>query len=733
MDALWCAIVADDFTGACDTGLQLVKAGLRVRVLIGGAGDSGGDADVLVWDTETRNCPADQAAAAVAQAWAGLAGTAARTWYKKVDSTLRGPWPAELRALMQHGDFALALVAPALPEAGRVTVGGWHLVHGVPVARTEMGRDPGAPVRESFLPRLLTDAGLEVHRLPLDVVERGAAALRSALAGLTGVVVLDAASPEDLRSVADAAAALEPVPLLCGSAGLAAHLPGSFGMRARGPAPYLQAGSGPVLVVAGSTHGLTRRQLKAAMASPRLCQVRGLADAEEQLELGRDLLLEPGKTGEGQGPEGMAQALQDLARTTRYLVERFRPVGLVLTGGWTALEVLRELGGQGVDIVSAVGGQVPLCRVNGGPFQGIQVVTKGGALGEEDVLVRAIDQLRAMPAEGRPLLAITLGDPSGIGVEVVVKALAEPEVHRICRPLVVGHPAFLEAALKFVSGGLTLCPVPSPEEAVFAPGQIAVWSPVQVDLAQVTPGAVCPESGRAAVRWVEEAVDLALAGTADAVVTAPLNKEAMRRAGFPFAGHTELLGERTGTREYRMMLTSERLTVVHVTTHLAVRQVPERLSVERVWSTLVLTRQALVDLGIDRPRVAVAGLNPHAGESGLFGDEDREVIGPAVDRARQEDWDVSGPLPPDTVFLRASQGEFDAVVAMYHDQGHIPAKLLAFTEAVNVTLGLPIIRTSVDHGTAFDLVGKGVADHRNMMQAIRLAARLARGRARRAT
>ena len=328
-----------------------------------------------------------------------------------------------------------------------------------------------------------------------------------------------------------------------------------------------------------------------------------------------------------------------------------------------------------------------------------------------------------------PLLALTMGDPCGVGAEVIARALADPALRQVCRPVVIGHAELLARATGLCGLDLHVHTVSSIGSATFDPRAIEVWSPVAADLDALELGRVCPEGGRLAVEWVTAAIDLALAGEVGGIVTAPLNKEAMNRAGFAYAGHTELLGERTGTRDFRMMLASERLKVIHATTHVPLARVPELLTPERLDATLRLARQALVDLDVAAPRLGVAGLNPHAGESGLFGREDQEQVAPAVERACQRGWDVTGPVPADTLFLRAWQGEFDGVVALYHDQGHIPVKLVAFAEAVNVTLGLPIVRTSVDHGTAFDIAGQGVADGTNMACAIRLGARLARARA----
>jgi 4-hydroxythreonine-4-phosphate dehydrogenase len=241
-------------------------------------------------------------------------------------------------------------------------------------------------------------------------------------------------------------------------------------------------------------------------------------------------------------------------------------------------------------------------------------------------------------------------------------------------------------------------------------------------------GLVAKENGAAAVAYVEKAIALALSGEVDAIATAPLNKEAMRAAGFPYDGHTELLAVKTGTKVYTMMLASGDFRVFHVSTHVSLRGAIERATKARVLQVIDLAYREIQRMGVAEPRLAVAGLNPHAGEHGLFGDEERREIGPAVEEAQARGWNVSGPISPDTVFARTRRGDFDGVVAMYHDQGHIPFKMTEFELGVNVTVGLPIIRTSVDHGTAYDIAGKGVADPKNMVQAIELAAEMARRR-----
>jgi 4-hydroxythreonine-4-phosphate dehydrogenase len=305
----------------------------------------------------------------------------------------------------------------------------------------------------------------------------------------------------------------------------------------------------------------------------------------------------------------------------------------------------------------------------------------------------------------KPRLVVSSGDPAGVGPEVTVKALAQPEVRALAEIVVTGDPRVIERT----AGELDL-PAPPIEPAGDASG--------------VQPGRLSAEAGRAAVAAIERAVEMVRGGEADAIVTAPVNKEALKLAGFPWPGHTELLADLTDTKEVRMLLTTDRLRVVHVTTHRSLRSAIEAATKPRILKTIELAHEAGLRLGFDKPRIGVAGLNPHAGEGGLFGDEEQREINPAVEAARKEQIDVSGPWPADTLFWRAANGEFDLVIAMYHDQGHVPVKLSGFDEGVNVSLGLPILRTSVDHGTAFDIAGRGVARWQSMAAAIRVAAEM---------
>ncbi len=322
-----------------------------------------------------------------------------------------------------------------------------------------------------------------------------------------------------------------------------------------------------------------------------------------------------------------------------------------------------------------------------------------------------------------PLIAVTMGDPAGIGPEIVARTFAQEGFRNEKPALVVGDPGILERAAKLLELALRVNAISVPEEAAFEPGTVDVLAvgEVQKDLPF---GELDARAGDAAFRYVQRATELASAGRVGAIATAPLNKEAMHLAGHKYPGHTEILAKLTGTEDYAMMLVTDELNVIHVSTHVSLREAIERVRPERELAVIRLAHDSLRKLGVEEPKVAVAGLNPHAGESGLFGTEDAEQIAPAVEAANDEGIDATGPWPPDTVMMRARQGHFDIVVVQYHDQGHIPVKLMGFDTGVNVTVGLPFFRTSVDHGTAFDIAGTGKADHASMQAALKLARKL---------
>jgi 4-phospho-D-threonate 3-dehydrogenase / 4-phospho-D-erythronate 3-dehydrogenase len=341
--------------------------------------------------------------------------------------------------------------------------------------------------------------------------------------------------------------------------------------------------------------------------------------------------------------------------------------------------------------------------------------------------------------DSRPILGITMGDPASIGGEIAAKALAEAPVYERARPFVIGDGNVMADALRITNLPLTLHPIATLAEARFALGTLDILDLHNVDMAAHAYGKVSPMCGKASVEYLERAIAMALAKEIDAVVTGPIHKESINQAGCPHPGHTEIFAVLTNTKDYAMMLIGADLRVVHVSTHVSLRQAIERTKKTRVLTVIRLAHRALKALGIAEPKIAVAGLNPHAGEHGLFGDEEIKEIIPAIEEARAQGITVDGPIAPDTVFGRARGGLYDIVVCMYHDQGHIPLKTIGFNfdkatqkwtsvSGVNVTLGLPIIRTSVDHGTAFGKSGKGTAAHDSMLDAIDVAIKLAQGR-----
>lgn len=326
----------------------------------------------------------------------------------------------------------------------------------------------------------------------------------------------------------------------------------------------------------------------------------------------------------------------------------------------------------------------------------------------------------------KPILGVTMGDPSGSGPEILVKALTAEEVRSVCRPVVVGDAATIRKAAGIVSSGVAIRPISEVSQAAFEAGTLDVLDLHDVDLDSLVYGKVQAMAGNAAYEAVVKAAELALKGEIAAIVTSGLNKEAMNLAGHHYAGHTELLAHLCGVKSVTMMLVAGDFRVSHVSTHVSLREAIERTKKERILDVIRLTQGGLLLMGISHPRIAVAGLNPHSGEGGLFGDEEITEIRPAVEEAAAAGIDVAGPIPPDTVFFHMKGGKYDAVVAMYHDQGHIPTKVLAFDQGVNVTLGLPIIRTSVDHGTVFGKAGKGTARPDSMIEALKLGAKMAR-------
>jgi 4-phospho-D-threonate 3-dehydrogenase / 4-phospho-D-erythronate 3-dehydrogenase len=326
--------------------------------------------------------------------------------------------------------------------------------------------------------------------------------------------------------------------------------------------------------------------------------------------------------------------------------------------------------------------------------------------------------------ERKHLIIITMGDPAGIGPEIIAKVVDSGDIFPLCRPMVIGDAGVMKKVVEEMRLSITVRSITSPTDAASSKGTLDVLDLKNVDLSKHKWGRPNVSSGKSSVEYVKKAVDLTMRGEAAAIVTAPINKEMINAAGYHYAGHTELLADLTGSKDFGMMFVGGGLRVILATTHVALKDVARHISTESILKTLRLAHHAMRYCGVDSPRIGVAALNPHASEGGLFGNEEWEKIVPAVIKARDEGIDASDPVPADTLFYKARNNYYDIVVAMYHDQGLAPLKMLAFGNAVNVTVGLPIIRTSVDHGTAYDIAGKGCADPTSLLEAVKLAVKM---------
>ena len=330
-------------------------------------------------------------------------------------------------------------------------------------------------------------------------------------------------------------------------------------------------------------------------------------------------------------------------------------------------------------------------------------------------------------ASDKPAIAITMGDPCGIGPEVVVKALSDQRVYASCRPLVVGNVYAMQRAVELTGLPLRINESNNPRDAGRDDRVVDVLDIKNLDPEDITVGQISPTCGKAAMEWVTKAGELALSGAVAGLATAPLNKEAASLAGYQSIGHMELLQELSEAKIVATMLMAKNLRVVHLSTHRSLRIACDYVKQDRIIDFLQLTHDSFVKWGFQSPRIGVAALNPHGSDGGLLGNEEAEEIAPAVQAARERGINVTGPVPADIIFHQAIQGQYDVVLAMFHDQGHIPVKVYGFEESITANLGLPFVRTSVDHGTAFDIAGKGIASEASMLEAVRLAVGLAKG------
>ncbi|KQR80060.1 4-hydroxythreonine-4-phosphate dehydrogenase [Arthrobacter sp. Leaf337] len=781
-------VQADDFSGAAEVGYCFVQHGLSAQVLLGtgtnqatydgDASSAGHVTDVVVTDTHSRGLAEAAAEVLMAEAFSGPSASGAHVFFKKIDSLWRGNVRAEVAALTGLGYHAV--IAGALPQLQRSVRNGQPFVTGTPLAQTDLWHaELSAPPAD--IPSLLRPADPDSART-LDLAAVRSGSVSEKLAGLLesgqpALVVADGETVQDLEHVVDALLELGFTAggrrvVLVGTGGTADVLAqrlatqlarnAQSGARADAATAEPQGSTRPVLAVVGSASGTAQAQLAQLEAQgftvvrlhPLYAGATGayqpeLAEVRHALAAGSNVAvtLAAGKVDPAKAA-GIVQALSafaaDAAKGTN--------ADLILTGGETAREVLDAVGLHRLVPLAAVQHGAVLSRAEDGTLVG----TKPGSFGDDLALLQLYEKIRerrgpsahapanTLPSKtsersgadmttatskteqnALPIVAVTMGDGAGVGPEVVVAAVLDPQSNAECRPVVIGDALRLRQAADILGIEADIQVIENVEDAVFTPGRVNV-----IDLALLPEdlawGQLSPVAGHAAYEYIRVASELAMAGRVQAICTAPLNKEALHAAGHIFPGHTELLAQLTGTEEVSMMLSTPKIRVIHVTTHIGLMDAIRKINPDLVERTIRRGHEALVRAGIPNPKIGVCAINPHAGENGLFGQgEEAEKIEPGVKAAQAAGIDVTGPLPADTLFFLAGRGDYDLVVAMYHDQGHGPVKVLGIEAGVNITVGLPVIRTSVDHGTAFDIAGKAIADPRSMVEALHQAAEMA--------
>jgi 4-hydroxythreonine-4-phosphate dehydrogenase len=753
-------IIADDLTGAADCGAAFAQCGFITKVLLAGTGALGlptaeaRDADVLALDVDTRCMnPADaaQTVAQIVRVWDQPPIGDPRLLFKKMDSTLRGNVAAELAAALRArreslGDTVCILLATAFPACGRTTVDGRQFVNGKPLA------DSGVWRRENLNPQekiatLLAQAGLSSGGLGLAQIRAGARTLERAMRNManeTDTVICDAETDDDLEAIARSGLLLDRRTVWAGSAGLARQL-AKVELPPR-PGPQSLRVHGPALFVVGSPAEASRQQ-SGELANSNISvfalrpsdldgdSQRHATEISARLRDGHDVLIhfDSGQAALANHGRELVQAL------ARALAPCRNNVGtLFATGGETARAILDAWRIPQFRLLGEIEPGLPYGIAHCGGRE-LLILTKAGAFGSRQTLLRCREFIHSVTAPTsrtlevkpthmhQPIIAITMGDAAGVGPEIIVKSLCHKDVYDLCRPLVIGDAERLRLADRICATGLDIRSIATAEidTGEYQPG-IVLCVDLKLIPRDLPWGQLSAQAGEGAYQFLAVAAQLAMDAKVAAICTAPLNKEALHAAGHRFPGHTELLAHLTGTPEVSMMLTTPKLNVLHVTTHIGLIDAIRKIEPGLVERTVSRGHAALVKSGITNPRIGVCGINPHAGENGLFGyGEEEQKIVPAIDACRRKGWNVEGPLPADTLFYRAQRGDFDLVIAMYHDQGHGPVKVLGLESGVNITIGLPVVRTSVDHGTAFDIAGSGRADERSLLEAIRQAVQLA--------
>ncbi|MFC9553340.1 4-hydroxythreonine-4-phosphate dehydrogenase PdxA [Rhodococcus sp. NPDC056960] len=723
------AVLADDLSGAAEVASAFLGRSAAVSLLLGAA-EAHEPGGVVVADLDTRSMSGAEAARATRHALAGLpVGTLV---VKKIDSLLRGNIGAEVGVLADTGPV---VVAAGLPAVDRTVRGGIVHLGSTPLHAAGAWSAESAPPPESI-------AALFPGRPVRNVPRGGDVAETLARAASDGALAIcDVETDADLDSIVLACRALPGVRLI-GTSALAAAVARTLPRRDV-PAPAT-AHPESVLTVVGTAEPVAVQQVAVLVADgarhvplDARTLVLGAVDTaplRRALDSGQAVVTVTGDV-DPSNSRSLSAALGRLVAA----VQHGRRSDLVLTGGETARAVVDALGITSLRPVH----EVHHGAVASVASDGRRVVTRPGSFGDATSLSAIAAYLRggqpptptptqrgphmsaSTDTANLPAVAVTMGDGAGIGPEVIVPALLDEATRSWCNPVVIGDAKRLRLAANVLGIDADIVTVESIADAQSVPGRVNV---IDLDLLpdDLPWGELSPVAGHAAYEYIRVASELAVRGEVQAICTAPLNKEALHAAGHIFPGHTELLAHLTGTEEVSMMLSTPKLKVIHVTTHIGLLDAVAKIEPGLVERTIRRGHEALVRSGIAEPKIGVCGINPHAGEHGLFGygEEEQKII-PAVELLKADGIDVHGPLPADTAFFLAGRGDYDLIVAMYHDQGHGPVKVLGIEAGVNITVGLPVIRTSVDHGTAFDIAGKGIAEAGSMVEALRQAAELA--------
>jgi len=716
-------LVADDLTGAADSVAPFARAGwlVELRLAASDAPIAPGPAIVAV-TSDARARSHDDAADLTRGAAAAFRDAGADRLYLKVDSTMRGSVAGQIAGALEAWiPGAFAVLCPAFPEHARTVVDGVVLVDGAPLATSPAAADPVTPVASSALAELVPGS----VRVAADGDARAlAAALLAAADAGSAVLTVDAATGADLELVAAAVALVGSRAVAVGSAGLASALQHAWSASPVTEEPAgPHGGDGAALVIVSSLHAVARGQL----------------DALDRSEAAAFVVTTPPLVG-GAAPEEIAERL---ASEVADHLAAGDITALVLVGGDGALATLRRLGATAIRVLGEVSHGVPHGVLVGGTADGLTVVTKSGGFGAPSALVdivRALAPPTTAPEPSnqstemetrhmtKPVLALTLGDVAGIGPEITAKTLLlHPELREECVPVVIGDLDAMRRGVAHIGLDPDVVRVITDPRAASNDPAIIELMQTGDSLAEVETGVLSGVAGDASYRFVVEACALAKAGSVDAIVTAPLNKAAMHEGGHNFPGHTELLANEFGVKNYSLVLSAGDLYFFHLTTHVSLRNAIENITPARTDDVLTLAGAFTTALGRPDERIGVCGLNPHAGENRIFGDEDADILEPAVARARERGINAFGPLPADALIPAAVKGKWNIVVACYHDQGHAPFKAVYGDDGVNITVGLPVVRVSVDHGTAFDIAGTGIAREASLVLSCQRAAQLAPG------